>query len=129
MIWKLDSVGLSSIGISICIIVGEELQILTYAWHSWPLSSEGSLACYTYCDTGHRLQWSSPRTRDTRAYCWAFGNGAVTTYFNDGPVAVGIRILCLQGKFSNWLRHCQGYSGTKFLLICYKLEGFFFEIS
>ena len=29
------------------------LQILTYARHSWPLSSEGSLACLTYCDTGH----------------------------------------------------------------------------
>ena len=32
---------------------GEGLQILTFAWHSWPLSSEGSLACHTYCDTGH----------------------------------------------------------------------------
>ena len=29
------------------------LQILTYAWHSWPLSSEGSLACHTFYDTGH----------------------------------------------------------------------------
>ena len=28
------------------------LQILTYARHSWPLSSEGSLACHTYCDMG-----------------------------------------------------------------------------
>ena len=27
--------------------------ILTYARHSWPLSSEGSLACQTYCDTGY----------------------------------------------------------------------------
>ena len=34
-------------------IAGERLQILTYAQHSWPLSSEGSLACLTYCDTGH----------------------------------------------------------------------------
>ena len=34
-------------------ITGEGLQILTYARHSWPLSSEGSLACHTYCDTGH----------------------------------------------------------------------------
>ena len=34
-------------------IVGESLQILTYARHSWPLSGEGSLACHTYCDTGH----------------------------------------------------------------------------
>ena len=28
-------------------------QILTFARHSWPLSSEGSLECHTYCDTGH----------------------------------------------------------------------------
>ena len=35
------------------IITGEGLQILTFARHSWPLSSEGSLACHTYCDTGH----------------------------------------------------------------------------
>ena len=34
-------------------ITSEELQILTYAQHSWPLSREGSLACHTYCDTGH----------------------------------------------------------------------------
>ena len=34
-------------------MTGEGLQILTYARHSWPLSSEGSLACHTYCDTGH----------------------------------------------------------------------------
>ena len=35
------------------IIAGEGLQILTYAGHSWPLSSEGSLACHTYCDKRH----------------------------------------------------------------------------
>ena len=29
------------------------LQILTYARHLWPLSSEGSLACHSYYDTGH----------------------------------------------------------------------------
>ena len=29
----------------------EGLKILTYAQHSWPLSSEGSLACHIYCDT------------------------------------------------------------------------------
>ena len=27
-------------------------KILTYARHSWLLSSEGSLACHTHCDTG-----------------------------------------------------------------------------
>ena len=34
-------------------IPGEGLQILTYARHSWSLSSGGSLACHNYCDTGH----------------------------------------------------------------------------
>ena len=33
-------------------IAGEGQQTLTYDWHSWPLSSEGSLTCHTYCDTG-----------------------------------------------------------------------------
>ena len=34
-------------------IVDEGLQMLTYAQHSWPLSSEGSLAWHAYCDMGH----------------------------------------------------------------------------
>ena len=34
-------------------LAGEGLQILSYSRHSWPLSSEGSLACHIYCDTGH----------------------------------------------------------------------------
>ena len=34
-------------------IAGEGLHILTCVRHSWPLSSEGSLAFHAYCDTGH----------------------------------------------------------------------------
>ena len=36
-------------------IAGEGMQIFTYARHLSPMimSSEGSLACQTYCDTGH----------------------------------------------------------------------------
>ena len=34
-------------------IAGKGLQILTYVRFSWTLSSEGFLACHTYCDTGH----------------------------------------------------------------------------
>ena len=30
----------------------ETITNLTYARHSWPLRSESSLACHTYCDTG-----------------------------------------------------------------------------
>ena len=33
----------------ICICGRKGLQI----WQSWPLSVEGSIACRTYCDTGH----------------------------------------------------------------------------
>ena len=29
------------------------LHILAYTQHSWPLSSDGSLACQTYCNAGH----------------------------------------------------------------------------
>ena len=29
------------------------LHILIYARYSWPLSSDGSLVCHTYCETGH----------------------------------------------------------------------------
>ena len=46
-------------------VTGEGLQILTYARHSWPLTSDGYLACRTYCDTAHPLLQSSPRTHDT----------------------------------------------------------------
>ena len=35
------------------VITGEGLQIFTFARHSWPLSSEVSLACHNYRDTGH----------------------------------------------------------------------------
>ena len=64
-------------------ITGEGLQILTYARHLLPLSSSGSLACHTYCHTGHPSSWSSPRTRGTYTYCRAFSSSAVTTCFND----------------------------------------------
>ena len=33
-------------------ITGEGLQILTNARQSWPLSSEGSLECHNFFDTG-----------------------------------------------------------------------------
>ena len=34
-------------------MAGEGLQILTYVRYSWPLSSDVSLTCHTYCDTRH----------------------------------------------------------------------------
>ena len=42
-------------------ITGEGLQcFFTYARHSWPLSNEDSLACHTYCDTGHPFMMVIP---------------------------------------------------------------------
>ena len=34
------------------IITSKGLPILIKARHLWPFSSEGSLTCHTYCDTG-----------------------------------------------------------------------------
>ena len=65
-------------------ITGEGLQILTYTRHLWPLWSESSLACQTYCDT-HPFKWSCAKTSDTHAYWLALSKGAITTCacFND----------------------------------------------
>ena len=57
----------------------ETSPFLTYARHSWPLSSEGSLACHTYCDTGHPLIMVISEEHCT--CCREFGSGAVTTCF------------------------------------------------
>ena len=87
-------------------IIDEGLQILTYTWHSWPLSSEGSLACHIYCDMGH--PFIMVISEDTHAYCQAFGSGAVTTCFYDlGLLPLGFKhqTFCMQGQRSNRLRH------------------------
>ena len=80
-------------------IAGEGLQIFTYARHSWPLSSEGSLVCHTFCDIGHPLLWSSPRNCDTQCSCHFL-------FLRLRSVAAGIRTpnLRLRGVRSRQLR-------------------------
>ena len=51
-------------------IADEGLQILTYAQYSWSLSSEGSFACNTYCDTGG-IHLGGPVTLTPIAECLA----------------------------------------------------------
>ena len=63
------------------IMTDEWLQILTYAQHLWSLSVEGSLACYTYGDTGQTFIMVI--SNDTQTYCRAIGGGTVTTCFYD----------------------------------------------
>ena len=65
------------------IITGKGLQILIYARHSWPWSSEGSYACYTYCDTGHPFIMVISDDPWHHTFCWVFGSAAVTTCFYD----------------------------------------------
>ena len=65
-------------------ITGEGQQILTYARHSRPLSSEGSLACHAYCDTGHPF---------IMVFCW----GSVTTT----PIAKRLEVELSLPVFTN----------------------------
>ena len=88
-------------------ITGEGLQILTYARHLWPLSSETSLAC----QTGQPFIIVIFEDRDTQTYCLAFGSRAVTTCFNDlglSRLVFEHPTFCLPGERSNRLRHRRG---------------------
>ena len=79
----------------VVIITGEGLQVLIYARQSWPLSSEGSLACHTYCVTGHPFIMVS---------------GVVTICFYDLSLSLGFEYTTfrLRGERSNPLRHRRG---------------------
>ena len=108
-------------------ITGEGVQILTHTCtqHSWPLSSEGSLAYHTYCDIS--LEWSSPKTRDTHTCCRAFGSGAVTTCFYDlglSSLRFEIATFRIRCERSNRMRDGGGlalwhrYGGILLSLLC-----------
>ena len=90
---------------------GEGLQILTYARNSWPLSSEGSLTCHTYRDTGHPFlmvisedPWQSHRL--PRVLQWS----CHYLFLRLISVAVGIQnsTFGMRGERFNWLRHRSG---------------------
>ena len=92
---------------------GEGLQILTYTRHSLPLSSEGSLACHTYRDTGHPFimvisedPWQSQRLP------WVLQWSCNYMYLFQRlmSVVVGIQnsTFRMRGERFNWLRHRSG---------------------
>ena len=76
--------------------------------HEWPLSSEGSSACHTYCDIGHPFIMvisDDPWHTD----CRAFSSGAVTTCFNDlGLSRLGFDHPTFRLRRSHPLRHRRG---------------------
>ena len=105
-------------------ITGELLQILTYIWHLWPISSEGSLT--PSLTRGIRLKWSPP---------WSQGADEnpnhphllmsllgvelfLPVLTNCGCRGAGFKhqSLRMRGKHSNHLRHRK--KGLKVMLIC-----------
>ena len=89
-------------------MTGEGLHILTYARHSWPLSSEGSLACHTLLWLEASIYNGHLRGPVTITYCRASGSGAVTTCFYDvGLSRLGFEnpTFRLRGQRSSSLRH------------------------
>ena len=61
-VWSLSSHSIIFQSYGDVTIAGEGLQILTYARHSWPLSSEDSLTCHIYCDTLYNGHLRGPVT-------------------------------------------------------------------
>ena len=69
-------------------ITGKRLQILTYMYarHLWPLSSEDSLACHIYYDTGHPFIMvisQDPWHSQPLPSVGQWSSGADTSCFND----------------------------------------------
>ena len=84
--------------------------ILTYARYLWPLSSEGSLACYTYCNTGHPFiigYLRGPVTLTPIAERLAMELSFITCFYNLGLPRLRFEhpLFRLRGERSNPLRH------------------------
>ena len=88
------------------------IENFTYIEHLLPLSSEGSLACHTYCVTGHPLIMVISEEPWRRA----FGSGAVSTCFNYLDLSrLGFKHLTfrLRDEHSYPLRHGLGLRSGK----------------
>ena len=97
-------------------ITGEGLQILIYARHSWPLSSESSLTCNTYCDTGQPLimvisedPWHSHQLTNV----WQWNCHYLFKRLRSIPLGDRTPISSMRGKLS-LLCHHGGSSGTSY---------------
>ena len=103
----------------ICLIPLENFSLIwkrhhyqwrAYSRHSWPLSSEGSLACHTFCDTGHPFIRVFSEDPWHSYICQALSSGAVTTWnSNIQPSACGANALtyCATAAVeTNWVSFC-----------------------
>ena len=89
------------------------LPLKSCARHSWPLSSEGSLARHTYCVyNGHLRGPVTLSPVDKR-----LSNGAVTTCFCDlclSRLEFAHPTFRMRGERSYRVRHRRGFDGCKF---------------
>ena len=98
-------------------IAGEGLQILTYAQHFWPLSSEGSLACHTYYDTGHPFIMvisEDPWHSHLMSSVWQWSCYYLFKDFDLSRLGFEHQTFCLQDERSNPLRHHRGFMNMNF---------------
>ena len=89
-------------------ITGEGLQILTYARHSWPLSSEGSLGATPTVTRGIRLIKVT-----LTLYAERLAVELSLSVYNLGPSRMGFEYptFRLRGERSSPLRHRRGMLG------------------
>ena len=85
------------------------LQILTYAWHSWAVRSEDSLAWHTYCGTGHLFilvifenPWDSQLLSSVWQWIFDFCDLGMSRHGFQHPT------FRLRGERFNPLRHGRG---------------------
>ena len=91
----------------------EGLTNLSYARHSWPLNSEGSIAWLTYCDTGHSFIMvicEDPWHSHLLPSVWQWGCHYLF-FFLLRSVAAGIRTsnLLLEGRTLRGLHNKEVY--------------------
>ena len=84
-------------------------QDFAYTRHSWPLSNEGSLACHTFCDTGHRFIMVICADCDTPSVAERLAvELPVTTCDNDIGLGFEHPTFRMQSECFNQLRHRRG---------------------
>ena len=89
---------------------------LTYARQSWPLSSVGSLACHTYCDTGHPYKMVSSEDPWHSHLLPSFLQWSCQYLFLRHKSRFEHPAFCLRGERSNPLRHRCGSKTFKVYL-------------
>ena len=89
------------------------------SWHSCPWSSEGSLACHTYCDTGRPFIMVVSEGLWHSHLLLTFGSRVVTICFNDlGLSRLGFEQPTFCSRWMLWLCQLGGCIHVMFCITC-----------